>query len=229
MNPFESLIRELTSEINGQYPRPWMTDSKNPSSTQIFIIGYNPARAYATDQINYERYIDSLFNRNGEDCRSFYREVTSASPTRGNIEMFADKLKKHGITDILETNVVCYGAAKKKYLSRPEHTGGKEHGIRIFLKLLNEIQPKAVVVHGAGVAKEFSKALGLRPALPSPPNTPDKFVQYDLESGTTIFVIPSLALPGFQNWPTYPLRSFCNWADNYLDIVAMKVANACTT
>lgn len=227
MDTFEATIRELTADINGQFPRPWMTDITSPSSAKVFVVGYNPASAYATDRVDYDRYIDSLFNRNGEGCRSFYREVTHASPTRGNIEMFTDKLAEKGVTEVLETNVVCYGAGKKKYLSLPENSGGKERGIHIFRTLLGAIEPKAIVVHGAGVAKECSRALGLRPALPGPPNSPDKFVERVLENGTKIFVIPSLALPGFQNWPSSPLQSFCNWADAYLDEVAEKVASAC--
>ena len=206
-----------------------MTDMTDPSRAQVFVVGYNPASAYLSEKVDYERFIHSLFNRNGEGCRSFYREVTHTSPTRGNIEMFTDKLVAQGIEDILETNVVCYGARKTKYLNFPEHAGGKERGIEIFRTLLQEIQPKAAVVHGAGVAKEFSRALGLRPALPGPPNAPDKFVERILENGTKVFVIPSLALPGFQNWPSAPLRSFCNWADTYLDEVAEKVAAVCRT
>ena len=71
MNQFEGFIRDLTTEINGQYPRPWMTDLKDPTQAKVFIVGYNPASAYTKDKVDYERYIDSLFNRNGEGCRSF--------------------------------------------------------------------------------------------------------------------------------------------------------------
>lgn len=229
MTGFEKTIRALTREINGQYPRPWMTDMTDPSSAQVFVVGYNPASAYSSDSVDHERFLDGLFNRSGEGCRAFYSEMTHTSPTRGNIEMFTDKLVAKGIEDILETNIVCYGAGKKKYLTLPEHAGGKERGIEIFRTLLQEIQPKAVVVHGAGVAKEFSRALGLSPALPGPPKGPGEFVERDLGNGTRVFVIPSLALPGFQNWPSAPLRSFCNWADTYLDEVAEKVLAACRT
>lgn len=229
MNAFEQTVRNLTREINGQYPRPWMTDMEDPSSAKVFVVGYNPASAYSSDSVDYERFMNSLFNRSGEGCRSFYREVTRTSPTRGNIEMFTNKLAAQGITDILETNVVCYGAGKKKHLSQPEHSGGKERGVEIFRTLIHDIRPKAVVVHGSGVAKEFSRALGLSPALPGPPNTSEKFVERELDNQIRVFVIPSLALPGFQNWPSSPLQSFCNWADTYLDEVAEKVATVCST
>jgi len=37
MSAFEQTIRKLTKEINGQYPRPWMTDMEDPSKTEIFV------------------------------------------------------------------------------------------------------------------------------------------------------------------------------------------------
>ena len=234
MEKFEQRIRELTKEINGQYPRPWMTDLKDPSFAEVFIVGYNQATAYRSDCVDYERFIDSLFNRNGEGCRKFYEEyrsfltdTTESSPTRINIEMFACKLKKVGVGSILETNVICYGA-KPKDFPLPQHVGGKERGREIFRTLVTEIRPKAIILHGVGVCKESRRSFNLS-SLPNPPETRDKFVQKELDLDsqlglrTQLFVIPSLALPGFQNWPYRPLESFCNWADEYLDEVSERV------
>lgn len=203
-----------------------MTDLDNPSQAQVFVVGYNPASAYHSNAVDYERFIDSLFNRNGETCREFYKEVTDKSPTRGNIEMFTRKLADAGVTSVIETNVVCYGAKKKRHLSLPEHNGGKRRGVQIFRELISEIQPKVIVVHGIGVCKEFTCALNLAPPLPEPPNNEDMFVDYQMGQ-IQIFVIPSLADPGFRNWPSSPHRSFCNWADGYLNKIAGRVARAC--
>ena len=222
MDKFEQLIRELTTEINGQYPRPWMTDLKAPSRAEVFIVGYNPATAYLSNDVSYERFIDSLFNRNGETCRKFYAEITKQTPTRDNIEMFADKLAKVGISSILETNVICYGAKKKKYLRRREHIGGKARGMEIFRKLVEVIHPKVILIHGKGVCDEFRRSFKLS-SLPDPPDSKDKFVQIKLDWGTELFIIPSLALPGFRNWPQFPLKPFCTWADAYLDEVAKRM------
>lgn len=228
MAPFEGIVRELTSEINGQYPRLWMTDSPTPESAEIFVVGYNPATAYLSASVDYERHIDALFNRNGESCRRFYSEVTQQSPTRTNIEWFAAKLLAAGAKNVLETNVVCYGARKKKHLALPQHKGGKKRGIEIFRTLVREIQPKAIILHGSGVRDEFVQAMGCRD-VPKPPSTPDRIEFVALDDQTDIFVIPSLALPGFQNWPTRPLSAFCNWADQYLDEVAARVVLRCAT
>ena len=222
LDKFEQLIRKLTTEINGQYPRPWMTDLENPSCADVFIVGYNPATAYPSNDVNYEHFIDSLFNRNGETCRKFYDEITKQTPTRGNIEMLVDKLTKIGVSSILETNVVCYGAKKKKYLRTREHHGGKARGMEIFRKLVEEIHPKIILIHGVNVCKEFRRSFNL-PSLPKPPDTKDKFVQIKLDWGTELFVIPSLALPGFQTWPQFPLKPFCSWADEYLDEVSKRI------
>ena len=40
---FETKIRELTKPINGQLPRPWMTELEDPAQADVFIVGMNPA------------------------------------------------------------------------------------------------------------------------------------------------------------------------------------------
>lgn len=225
MDSLETLARRLTTAINGQYPRPWMTDLTNPAEAEVFVVGYNPATAYEVGTVKYERHLNALFNRNGESCRRFYAELTPGTPSRDNIEMFTQKLAQTGVVSVIETNVVCYATKSKSDLSKPEHAGGEERGIEIFRALIGEIRPKAIVVHGKGVSEKFRKALNLPPSFPSPPDSPDRFATYDVPQGARVFVIPSLALPGFQNWPKAPLRSFCNWADEYLTRVAANVAH----
>lgn len=227
MGCFEKRVRDLTSAINGQYPRPWMTHLEAPQSAKVFVVGYNFAVPYMANTVNHKRFIDSLFNRNGQSCQAFYEEVTSMNmtPTRANIEMFARKLCKAGCDSVIETNVICYGTRKKKCLRLPKHRGGKERGIKIFRFLVEEIQPKAIVVYGVGVCQEFDQALNRSSPLPRPPDRNDRFMQDKLADGTHVFVIPSLALPAFRNWPRG--NPFCNWADEYLDKVASRVARAC--
>ncbi len=227
MDSFERRVRDLTSEINGQYPRPWMTRLKAPQSAKVFVVGYNFAVPYMANTVNYERFIDSLFNRNGESCQAFYEEMTSKTPTRSNIEMFSTKLANAGCDSVIETNVICYGTRKKKCLRLSKHRNGKELGIKIFLNLVKEIRPKAIVVYGIGVCEEFGRALELSSPLPYPPKRRNEFEQDKLTDGTHVFVIPSLGEPAFRNWPRRPLESFCNWADEYLDKVASRVARAC--
>ncbi len=225
MDSFERRVRDLTSEINGQYPRPWMTRLKAPQSAKVFVVGYNFAVPYMANTVNYERYINSLFNRNGESCQAFYEEMTSKTRTRSHIEMFSKKLADAGCDSVIETNVSCYGTKKKNCLGLPKHRGGKELGIKIFLNLVKEIRPKAIVVYGKANCKEFGRALELSSPLPRPPDKKNKFVQDKLADGTPVFVIPSLGEPGFRNWPRG--QSFCNWADEDLDKVASRVARAC--
>ena len=206
---------------------------RDPSRAKVFIVGYNPAKAYPSGRIEHERHIDALFNRNGETCRGLYseltrestRESTGESPTRRNIEMLTEKLAAAGVTAVLETNVVCYATSKEKDLRAPEHVGGKNRGLEIFRALVREISPKAIIVHGVGVRDEFNRAFRSEPQLPRPPEAQDIFADVDLSTGARVFVIPSLALPGYQNWPRG--NSFCNWADAYLDELAVRVARVC--
>ena len=67
---FEDNIRQLTQPINNQYPRPWMTDLKNPKQAKVFIVGKNQAKTFQVDQVgSHQKYLDYLFNRNGLSCR----------------------------------------------------------------------------------------------------------------------------------------------------------------
>ena len=214
MDKFEQRIRALTEEINGQYPRPWMTDSKDPSCTEVFIVGATPATAYRSCHVDYERFIDSLFNRNDQRCREFYEEYrksyageTKPTLTRINIEMFTLKLKKVGVYSVLETNVVCYGG-------HSEHKDSVARGKEIFRTLLREIRPKVIILHGVKVCDEFCSLFDLSLRL-RPPNTKDEFVQKQLDLEPQVFVIPSLAPPESNKWQ--------NWRCAYLDEVAKRV------
>lgn len=225
MHELEQRIRMLTTALNGQYPRPWMTTLLDPSQAKVFVVGYNPAKAFLTADLNHDRHIDALFNRNGESCHALYAELTQESPTRGNIAALTDKLGSAGVNSVLETNVICYATRKSSDLRSPENAGGKARGATIFYTLVDLIRPRVIILHGAGVRKEFNRIMGNKHLAPPPSTTPDVFPQSRLANGTRVFIIPSLALPGYQNWP--PRNSFCNWADTYLNQLAPMVAQAC--
>jgi hypothetical protein len=46
MDSLERAIRPLTSPINGQLPRPWMTDLTDPREALVFIVGKNQRSGY---------------------------------------------------------------------------------------------------------------------------------------------------------------------------------------
>jgi hypothetical protein len=209
-----------------------MTGLKDPKSAKVFVVGYNPVTPYMAYAVNYERFIDSLFNRNGEDCGGFYAEYRRSrgerlkkTPARGNIEWFSEKLRRTGTDAIIETNVVCYGGSKES-MSLPEHKGGKERGIEIFRILVAEIRPKVIIVHSKGASDEFNRnfreTFGF---ISDPPRTGDEIAQVKLKIGPHAFVISPLGRPGYSNWPRR--APFCHWADDYLDKVAHRVAQIC--
>ena len=127
-NQFEETIRNLTKPVNGQYPRPWMSEMKNPWDAEVFIVGRNQARAYDVHQVNHKRHLDALFNRSGETCRGLYDEVCGGTPSesRNNIEALVGRLSRLGIHNTLETNVVCYSTPTSGDLTKPEHARGCE-------------------------------------------------------------------------------------------------------
>lgn len=221
----EDKIRNLTRKINGQYPRPWMTNLTDPMNAQVFIVGANQATAYTDDHVqSHGRHLDILFNRNGYNCYGFYEAVRGEKPskTRRNIEKFTEILNESGVSKILETNLICYSTTSYAGLTTSKHPGGKEVGLTIFKTLIQCIHPKILILHGANVQNEFRKVFNPEapnfPMLnrkPVPRNTPiEKEIEIG-ESRSVVFPIPSLAPPQFNIWSS--------WAEEYLTKVGTRV------
>ena len=211
---FEEKIRELTRPFNGQLPRPWMTGMKNPLEADVFIVGMNQRNGYPAKDIPHQRHLDALFNRNGESCRGLYDETTGGKPsrTRRNIDGLVARLNRHGIHNILETNVVCYSTAMSADLSARAHAGGAGKGEEIFRCLLSEISPIVLVVHGAGSVERISTILRINGL--KVPCSADEI--YDVQTEQHLIIpIPSLAPPGFNRWSS--------WSDGCFDKVADRV------
>jgi len=210
----EQYIREMTRPINGQYPRPWMTDSTMPERSEVFIVGRNQAKTYPVELLrDHDQHIDALFNRNGEGCRGLYDKLYPApSPTRKNIARLSRLLKDRGIEDILETNVICYSTPMSSDLSQAEHRGGAARGTELFTGLLNFIRPRVVIAHGAGTVADLARVLKTEKF--SVPDGPAKVCFHDVDK-LRIYPIPSLAPPAWNSWS--------RWADEYLGRVSEHI------
>lgn len=226
-SPLEKELFALTKPINGQYPRPWMTNLRKHEKAKVFDIGANPATAYTKKHVkSHRQFMDIHFNRNGYDCQSFYagvraKEDKSPSPSRINIETLMKTLTDIGVLEIFETNVYCYSSPNFSHLTEPKHPGGKERGLAIFQTLIRCIHPKVLIIHGARVSKEFSNKIEAVPSFPmvnsKPVQTKELFktkVQFNTHT-STVFVIPSLGAPGSGKWSL--------WAEDYLVKLAQSV------
>ena len=220
MDKFEEKIRELTEPINGQLPRPWMTKMRNPLEADVFIVGRNQSTPYSATEIQHQRHLDALFNRNGESCRGLYDEVTKGkpSPTRRNMDDLAARLNQRNIHNILETDVVCYSTPMSADLRNQANTGGARKGEEIFRYLLAEIAPAVLIVHGAGSVEDISRVLEMDQLI-VPRSTDDIF---DVQTEQHLVIpIPSLAPPQFNKWSS--------WSDGYLDKVADRAREKLAT
>ena len=134
----EAAIRELTRPINGQYPRPWITSSKDPASSDVLVVGMNDAKTFPANKVDsQDRFLDALFNRHGEDCYRLFYEVTSDPyHTRNNIDNFIGRLEKHGVTNVLSTNVICYSTPMSSELRHSANVGGIDRGARFSRQCL---------------------------------------------------------------------------------------------
>ena len=213
-NDFEDRIRELTRPINGQLPRPWMTRMTNPRKAEIFVIGINQSLKYPEDQICHQRHMDALFNRNGQSCRGLYDEVIEgkASCTRRNTDRFVDRLKKEGLNNILETDVICYSTRRMRDLREAAHAGGEKKGKDIFRYLLEQVCPPVLIVHGVGAGKELAATLGIGNL--SVPQSASDVCDFQTERHLVI-PIPSLSPPQFNRW--------ASWSSDLMDQVVIRV------
>lgn len=217
---FETDIRKLTAPINDQYPRPWMTDLTDPESADVFIVGLNQAKGYSTGNLSHDRHIDALFNRGGENCRAMYVEMTggNSSRTRKNIGDFVSILAKHGVTKILETNVICYSTPMSADLRLKHHMGGTEKGSDIFNYLVTSIRPHVVIVHGAGASDKLCKVFGIQKSdwLQRPKECGD--IPAIRINNSVVLAIPALAPPEYNKWMSWGV-------EEHLSVVANKASN----
>lgn len=175
MHHFYEETFQYTREVDGQYPRPWMTDLSDPLEANCFIVGRNQRNGYEVAAIgSQQRHVDALFNRNGASCRDLYDSLFAPSPTRKNIDRLSQRLKKGGAR-VIETNVICFSSPMSNDLTR----GQRAQGSLVFKWLLNRIAPTVIIVHGRGAAKELSKL--------------DTSVAAVIE-------MPSLAPPAYNKW-----------------------------
>jgi hypothetical protein len=211
----ETALRRLTNPINGQYPRPWMAASTAPWTSRIFTVGRNQKNGFPVEMVGeHDVYVDALFNRRGGSCRALYdRIVGQPSPTRINTDRLVDRLRSYGVSDVIETNVICYSTPISSDLRLKQHQGGKDRGTEIFRTIFDLIKPRVLVVHGAGTSKDLGRLLGVK--LPAVPTAPDAIARTSVE-GTDIWVIPSLAPPKWTTW--------MRWADQHIDLVCREVA-----
>jgi len=215
VDKLESEIRRLTQPVNGQYPRPWMTQSTDPASSRLFIVGMNQASTYDTRTVGtHSHFINCLFNRGDESGHQLYDRLTGRpSRTRANIQNLVDHLVAIGISDVIETNVVCYSTPMSADLRETQHRNGVMQGREIFDKLLDIVQPEVLIVHGSGTVVEMNKLAGTQ--LPRPNFNVAEPISHQWRNRQAI-IIPSLAPPAFNRW--------ANESDGHMDKICSLVA-----
>lgn len=200
MTELERQLRPLLTPVLGGYLRPWMTSSEDPESCKVWVVGANPAKPFPVESIgSFEAYEDALFNRNGGTFRKLYDDITEGrpSPTRRNLDGVREALEKHGIRDVLETNINCFPTRMSADLEAPSNREGRERGKAIFDLLLATGQPKVVWLHGVGAANKFRRRY--EPDLPAS-LAPDERIKTKEIGGRLYILTQSLAPPAFNRW-----------------------------
>lgn len=206
---FEQAIAAATRPLNGQLPRPWMTELTDPLGAEVFIVGRNPARTYDTSILTHERHLDALFNRNGQSCRALYDELVEPSATRRNIDLLRGLLNEAGVDRVLETNVICYSSPMSADLASSKHAGGRAAGQAVFRLLLDSVRPRVLIAHGAATAIDLGTIFEF--PLPLPAKEAGAPTSIDI-GDMKIVLLPSLAPPAWNRWQ--------RWACEHLEAVA---------
>lgn len=213
---FESVISAATLPLNGQLPRPWMTNLTDPLTARVLIVGRNPARGYDAAMLDHARHLDALFNRNGQSCRGLYNElVGEPSLTRRNIDLLRTMLTHVGVDRVMETNVICYSSPMSADLAQPAHAGGRETGTAIFRLFLEYMRPRVLIAHGAGTIRDVATIIGA--TLPSARSVPGAPITVEF-SDMSLILLPSLAPPAWNRWH--------GWARPHLEAAAQMAAAA---
>jgi hypothetical protein len=221
----EALLRSLTQPLQGQYPRPWMTNHDFKARPRVFVVGYNQATRFVPAAVgDHDVYIDALFNRNGRSCRGLYdsiRDEGKPSRTRPNVDGVTRRFSDLGVYDVIETNVVCFSSPMSPDLAGPEYAGGKQVGSEIFRVLMHEMRPRVLIAHGSRTRRSLEKVLGV--TMPTAPGAKSDGVRQALVRGRdgwvgNVVCIPSLAPPAWTKW--------CSWAPGYLDEVCKAAVSA---
>ncbi len=199
----ESRMASLLVEVEGQYPRPWMTSMTDLTAAQVFIVGHNQAKTFRADDVTHQRYLDALFNRDGQTCRGLYNELTGGkpSPTRRNLDVLATDLSFAGV---VETNVICFSTARSSELRR--HPRGANQGAQIFKTLLSAIRSRVMIMYSQQALERASKSIAGLPALTIPENPAGiqtwiaRIAPMGEEFEVAVIALPSLSPPPFNAW-----------------------------
>lgn len=196
MTELERAIRAMTVPRNGVYPRPWTTYT-DPEQADVLIVGASSAKTFnAADVGSHDRFLDALWNRNGQSCEAMYHAATEKpSPTRGNLDRLSAMLAACELTS-LQTNVTCASARYDVGVLQED----RAHGVKLFKAVVAHVPWKAMIVYGVGASEEFGRAFGVEvPPVPSPDSLP---VSTTLQ-GRPVFISPTLAFPAYRSsvWP----------------------------
>ncbi|HYR88050.1 MAG TPA: hypothetical protein VE422_28485 [Terriglobia bacterium] len=210
MSELEQLLATLTEPIGDQYPRPWMSALDEPETAEVFIVGQNQAKRFP-DTVSHQRFVDSLYNRNGETGRALYDEITGCKPskTRARLDALASQLC---FARTLETNVVCFSTESARELDDTVNAEGRTRGAKVFETILAYIQPKLLITHGVGTLKLAAELVPGFPGALRPAETADELRPRQIRLSplgstlnTTLIAIPTQSVHQalFKNWATH--------------------------
>jgi hypothetical protein len=195
-----------------------LTTSRAPLYADVFVVGRIQASGFPVEAVGEpSEYQDALFNRNGRSCLELYSRLSGngPSPVRRNLDALEERLRANGISNVIETNVICPSAPASHELAVVEQA---DTGTEIFTFLLEAIQPSVLIAHGAGTVKQLEPVLETSLAQPrtEPGPAPATTVKRPGAPPLVVISIPSLTPPAWNRW-----RS---WAGEHLDEVAARVA-----
>ena len=140
--------------------RPFLTKG-NPYKSRIFLVSSNAVPYFKVDDENELNFAEALVNR--ELFRELYFNEIMAAPRefKGSLQ-FEKWLEKEHTESVIHTSLNTYQleTADHAKIAKKEDTVNFEHGQAIFKEVLEEFQPKIIILQGAATLNQFKAMYG---------------------------------------------------------------------
>ena len=203
------LYKKVTPWLKGENGnsvafRPFLTKG-NPYKSRIFLVSSNAVPYFKVEDENEQNFAEALVNR--ELFRELYFNEIMAAPRefKGSLQ-FEKWLETQHHESVIHTSLNTYQleTADQAKVAKKEDAVNFEQGQAIFKEVLEEFQPKIIILQGAATLNQFKAMYGERLVSYHPDVTKVQqleevgpFGEMHYENGETVFVFVTRSMSFF--------------------------------
>ena len=135
--------------------RPFLTKG-NPYKSRIFLVSLNAIPYFKVEDENEQKFAEALVNRELFQEIYFNEIMTAPREFKGSLQ-FEKWLEKQHNESLIHTSLNTYQleTADQAKVAKKEDTANFEQGHAIFKEVLEEFQPKIIILQGAATLNQF--------------------------------------------------------------------------